>query len=1036
MASLPRVFNIPASAPFLKVLIDALLDGKLVPGFAPREDPVALASATIYLPTRRACRAARDAFLEALGDAAILPRIVPIGDVDEDEIVFSQAATGASASKALELPEALSPLDRRLLLAQLIAVWAQKARTEGNAPLVANTPAAMLELADALARLIDDMTTRRVPWENLDTLVPGELGEYWQMTLEFLHIARVFWPERLRELDKIDAATRRDLLIEAEIARLTSNNAPVIAAGSTGSIPATADLLAAISRLPLGAVVLPGLDTDLDDDAWAALGGSQKDDTESTMPVSAHPQFAMHSLLQRIGILRRDVQALAAPASFGREAYVSQALRPAATTDRWAQWLKQPDAKKLRAQALSAITLIEAPTAEDEALAIAVALRETIETPGKTAALITPDRALARRVLAALERWQVRADDSGGEALADTPAGVFARLAAQVALHGIEPVPLLALLKHPLLRFGKDAGKYRCAIESMELALLRGPRPKCGSANLGIALQSLRTAIENKEKLRGPRARLSADDLDRMDAFIVQIQTALEPLETLDDKPMPFAELAKRHRQCIVALSSDHAETIAAFTEQGGRELSRAFAEIIATPHAETLLVAPSNYAELFQAAISGRIVRKSELPGVRIRVFGPLEARLQQVDRVVLGGLNEGTWPPETRSDAWLSRPMRHALGLDAPERRIGLSAHDFAQALGAPEVFLTRAAKLAGAPTVMSRFLQRLSALAGDEWMIARQRGETYVAWAHSLDKPASPPKPVEQPAPSPPRAYRPQRLSVTEIEHWLRDPYTIYAKHILRLRPLEAVDEPPGYADRGTLIHGAVADFTEAFAAKMPDKAVEELIAIGRKHFLPMEAFPEAKAFWWPRFVRIASWFVDWETRRRGGVEKTVAEIEGGLPILGAQTPFKLTTRADRIELLKDGSFRIVDYKTGSLPTNPQVNSGLAPQLSLEAAILRGGGFKDMPKDASVAELLYVRLRGGRPAGNEQSVKAEDGTINELADRAIASLTELVKKFDSDTQPYKSMVNPMWKARYGDYDHLARVKEWSVQRDEDEF
>src|SRR6476646_1745515 len=154
----PRVFTIPASTPFIPTLIKALLDGRLVPGVVPGRDPLALASATLYLPTRRACRLARDRFLEATRtSAAILPRIVPIGDPDEDEIAFAQAALPAAA--ALDLPPALGGLERRLLLAQLVLKWTARITPDasGDAPLIANTPAAALALADDLARLMDDM---------------------------------------------------------------------------------------------------------------------------------------------------------------------------------------------------------------------------------------------------------------------------------------------------------------------------------------------------------------------------------------------------------------------------------------------------------------------------------------------------------------------------------------------------------------------------------------------------------------------------------------------------------------------------------------------------------------------------------------------------------------------------------------------------------------------------------------------------------------------------------------------------------------
>ena len=426
------VFTIPPSAPFLPTLITALTGGRL--GFRFADDPLALAAATLYLPTRRACRLARDAFLDALDrDAAILPRIVAIGDIDEDEIAFAEAASGTIAADALALPPALGGLERRLLLARLIMTWAAAPEVRGasGGPLVAQTPAAACALADDLARLIDDVTMRGVSWDGLDGLVPEALDPYWQLTLKFLQIARQVWPDVLRERGFIEPAARRDALIKAETARLArKTDAPVIVAGSTGSIPATADLIAAIARLPHGAVVLPGLDTDLDEASWRLIGGDERD---SVPPAPGHPQFALQALLARIGVARDAVEQLAEPR--GRERLVSEALRPAAATDLWRQRAADPSFEAAADAALGTMAMIEAGHAEDEALAIAVALREAVEQK-KTAALVTPDRALARRVGAALARWSIAAEDSAGQALADTPAGVFARLAAEAALDG------------------------------------------------------------------------------------------------------------------------------------------------------------------------------------------------------------------------------------------------------------------------------------------------------------------------------------------------------------------------------------------------------------------------------------------------------------------------------------------------------------------------------------------------------------------------------------------------------------------------
>ncbi len=1008
----PRVFTIPPSAPFLPTLIEALTGGKL--GFAPARDPLALAPVTLYLPTRRACRLARDAFLQVVKeDAAILPRILAIGDIDEDEIAFAEAASGEDAAHALTLPEALGGLERRLLLAQLVGRWASAPGLHGAAgmPLVAQTPAAACALADALSRLIDDMEMRRVSWDRLDELVPDQFDQYWQLTLEFLQIARQTWPAILRERGLIEPARRRDLLIKAEAERLArTTGGPVIAAGSTGSIPATAELIATIARLPHGAVVLPGLDTELDAHAWRTLAQAP-----------SHPQLAMHALLARIGIEREAVENLKRPSA--RERLVWEALRPAASSELWRQTTAGVDFSALAETALRPLTLIEAANAEEEALAIAVALREAVHA-GKSAALVTPDRVLGRRVMAALGRWAIEAEDSGGDALTDTSAGIFARLAAEAALGGLAPVVLLALLKHPLLRLG--VGRRQRAVAALERAVLRGPRPRRGTAGLAKALAAFRRA-KSELHAADPRAKLTDDDLVAAEALSAALAAALAPLESLPSAPQPFAAIARLHRAVLAALSRD-ASAEFAFAGPDGAELADALDELATSEAASSLLVDPRDYVELFGAALADRVVRRPPRPDLRVHIFGRLEARLTEADRVVLGGLNEGTWPPESRSDPWLSRPMRLGLGLDLPERRIGLAGHDFAQLLGAPEVIVTRAAKIAGAPTNPSRFLQRLAAVAGEQrWQRVVTRGQAYLAWARELDRPEKA-KPVAQPAPMPPRAVRPKSLSVTEIEDWLRDPYTIYAKHVLNLRPLDPVDADPGAAERGTFIHAAIGEFTTRFADKLPPNPAAELIALGHKHFVGLEDLPEARAFWWPRFVRIAHWFAGWELERRAGTAAIAAEIKGEIGIPLAEETFTLCGIADRIEHRSDGGYVIVDYKTGAARTEKQVRTGLAPQLTLEAAILRRGGFAAIPAGASVAEIGYVLLKGGDPPGTPKPISFKQGTPDQHADRALERLTALVRRFADGNEPYRSLVHPMWTTHYGVYDHLARVKEWS--------
>lgn len=1045
-----RVFNIPPSAPFLRTLITALVDGRLVDGFEARTRPERLATATLYLPTRRAGRMARDVFLDVLGsDAVLLPRIVALGNIDEDELAFAEAAS-ESGITSLDTSPALEGLSRRLLLAQLIAAWAKRLKPDDplQAPLVVGGPASTLALADDLARLMDDMVTRGVDFKSFDGIVPDALDKYWQLTLDFLKIAKEIWPAHLKETGKIEPAARRDLLIEAEAARLTAHHeGPVIAAGSTGSMPTTAKFLHAIAHLPQGVVVLPGLDTDLDDAAWKLIGGTPDARGNLTSPSSNHPQFALHALLEKLGIERHDVEQLGAAAPLGRELLMSEAMRPSNATSRWYQRLLQPDVSQKISDGMQKLAVIAAANPEMEALAIAVAMREAREQ-NISAALVTPDRALARRVMAALGRWHLVFDDSGGDGLMDTPAGIFARLAAEAATEGLEPATLLSLLKHPLFRLDAAHGAWKRAIETLELALLRGTRPEAGSG--GLTRDFIRFREELAKLKRGeaaalhasePRARLDDDELDQVFQLIAQLQAALSPLESIDPlKPMDFSDVARRHRDVIRSLSRDDSKLEVAFEGPSGSTLLKAFDELLDADEdraaSSGLLLSLRDYPEVFHTAFADRIVRRPEVAEAQLRIYGPLEARLTQCDRVILGGLVEGIWPPSPRIDPWLSRPMRYQLGLDLPERRIGLSAHDFAQLLGADDVILSHAAKVGGAPAVASRFLHRLEAVAGEaRWHAAMAAGEKYIRFAEELDRPEKV-EPIAQPAPKPPRDARPLKLSVTAIEDWLRDPYTIYAKYILRLAPLDPVDMPLSAADRGSAIHSSLGEFTQAHNSTLPDDPARVLRSIGARHFAPLMTRPEARALWWPRYLRIASWFANWEIERRLNVASIDAEVHGEIHIpLDGKRTFVLSARADRIERRTDRTFAILDYKTGQPPTGKQVRMGLSPQLTLETAILRGGGFENIPANSSVSELMYVKLSGNNPSGEPKLLELKRDRNEEAlfpdaaADEALKKLAALILRFEDEATAYTSLNLSMWSNRYGSYDDLARIKEWSA-------
>lgn len=1022
----PRVFTIPSSAPFLSTLARALLDGALIKGFAPRNDPLALASATVYLPTRRASRAFAEAILAALGqDATLLPKIVPLGDADEDALAFADIAGMP------ERPSPISPTARRLLLAQLVLKFARTG-ADKEVPLIASSPAAALQLADELARLFDDLTIADVNFDALDAagFVPTHLDRYWQESLKFLKIAREGWESYLAENSLADPVQWRDLLLTREAERLAQGGGPVIAAGSTGTIPAVANLIATIAKRVDGAVVLPGLDQRLDEPSFGLI---EQDDAD---PSFGHPQFGLKRLIARIGIARDKVVPLGAPAETAREALLSEAFRPAATTERWRERGRDFDAEA--ATALAGVSVIEAADPREEALSLAVALRETMETQGATAALVTPDRALARRVAAELRRWQIEVDDSAGTALAESDAGRLARLAVTVAAEEFAPVPVIALLRHPL------AGFAARATDALEIAALRGPRPAAGADGLERAIADTRELAKARSlHRRDARMKLSDQDWQAAADLAARTAQALDPLLALPrERPLAFAELIAAHRSALENLGVD----FTAREPDDLRALAQAFERLTdATQHAAPLTLA--DYADAFPQLLAGEPpVRPAFDRGARIRILGPLEARLLDADRVMLGGLNEGTWPPETRSDAWLNRPMRKALGLDLPERRVGLAAHDFAQAMSPGRVIVSRARKQDGVETVASRFLQRIAAVAPDDaWTSARDRGTRYLDLARALEL-TEPAKAIERPAPKPPAEARPSRLSVTEIETLIRDPYSIYARHILRLHPLDEIDADPGAAERGTVLHEAFAAFTKAVPGKLPPDALEKLIAAGERAFASIADYPGLRAIWWPRFLRAAEWLVREEVALRESLDRIFAETNGAIEFdVGGRT-FRLTARADRIDRQQDGRVIVMDYKTGKLPGQRETIIGLAPQLPLEAAIVKAGGFVEIRDVAGIAGIYILSVPGGQPPGRliafdpakaiREAKTAADtlgiATCDDLANVARDRTETLIRTFAEAEAPYHSIPRPQWRGRFGAYDHLARIKEWSANEE----
>jgi ATP-dependent helicase/nuclease subunit B len=1009
----------------------ALLDGALVEGFPGDAGPLALARATIYVPTQRAARELGLALVAASGGySLILPRIAPLGafEATRDELLFEEPSAFVP-----ETPEAVSELTRRMILARLTRAWGLAlrgaiARIGENgellfhpeeAPLVAATPAQAFALAGDLGALIDDMTIEGVPWDRLAGLAPDSFDAYWRITLDFLKIAIAQWPAWLSERGLVDRAARSALLVEREIARLAAGamSGPVIIAGSTGTNKATARLIAAIAHAQQGAVVLPDLDVALDEPSWRMIGGDG-------VTIAGHPQAALFRLLGIIQAEREDVQLLGrvSPALQSRARFLSDALRPADSTDLWREKRIVDAAEAI--DALKGIAIIEAADEIEEALALAIVMRAALETPGKTAALIASDPQINRRVKAELARWGVEVADSAGEALGQTVAGALARLVLGAAFDE-RALDLLALFAHPLALLSRPRAAVEAAARALEIGALRGGQPASGLGDIEALFAAARKRAADHHAHPAVR-NLSEADWRAAEDLLRDARDALAPLRDLPPSA-PIVDFVAAHRMAMNAIAAG--EDGDALAEAAGGETLLALMEEWAEAAEQGFACERIDYSSLFDAVAAG--VRAPDVGAAhpRLHILGLLEARLLSFDLTLIAGLDETVWPPQAETDAFLNRPMRAALGLSAPERRIGQTAHDFTAALGAPEAILSRARKRGGAPTVASRFLQRMSAVAAEgAYAEACACGERWLALAREIDRPVVI-APIKRPEPRPPVALRPRKLSVTRIETLRRDPYAIYAERVLKLQALEPLGATLGAREIGTQWHEALSAFSSQFHGDaLPVDAREILVRIAHAQFAPMLADPSFRALAWPRVLRGLDYFLDFDRAQRPIVASILAEQDGSLEIpLQTGGSFTLTARADRIDLLKGGGAILIDYKTGAPPGIVEVQVGFAPQLTLEAAMLSRGAFAKAPGVKAVGA-LYLKL-GGAKGGETRELNFNNLSFADIVEKHYAELILLLEQFAKAEAPYLSRPFPKFAGRFGAYDHLARVKEWSA-------
>lgn len=961
----PRVFGLPPGCDFTEVFLRGLRD-RLV-----ASPPEAIGRVEIFVNSRRTERRLRELFLN--GPAGFLPRIRVITDLASDPM------TGA------DLPPPVSPLRRRLELAQ--AVGALLKAEPDLAPR-----SAVFDLADSLGDLMDEMHGEGVSPSVLEKIDVENHAEHWQKSLKFLTLLSDFF----KDSSEPDAEARQRLVVE-HLARRWENDPPqhpVIVAGSTGSRGATSLFMKAVANLPLGAVVLPGYDFALGDDIRLKLlepeaGGD-------------HPQTGLAKLVRSIGTHPVQVRPWAdvEPACPPRNALVSLALRPAPVTDQWL--IEGPKLENL-SQATERMALVTAPNPRHEALSIALRLRRAVED-GIRATLISPDRQLTRQVTAALSRWNIIPDDSAGHPLPLTPPGVYLRLVSELFAQQLNTEMLLILLKHPLTHSaGGDRNKHLLRTRDLELQMIRGgaPFPDFDAY-----------ADWARERDNDPGAT----------PWVEWMRRILENCQSEDH----------RHLAQHLALHRDLAEALAngpvpegeseLWQKEPGIEAQAIFTELEANADAagEMSVV---EYIALFRSVLNRAEVRDPQTPHPNITIWGTLEARVQGADLVILGGLNDGTWPKLPEPDPWLSRQMREQAGLLLPERRIGLSAHDFQQAIAAKEVMLTRSARDADAPTVASRWLIRLTNLLSglgqdgkDAFEAMERRGQYWLDLASELERPSMALPPQKRPAPRPPVESRPDQLSVTQIKTLIRDPYAIYAQKILHLKKLDPIRTQPDAMIRGNAIHSLFEEFIKGTLGGLSDNAAGELIRQAAEVFEREVPWPASRRLWLARIIRIADRFARAEAGRR---ERGIPEAFEKKAALRMEEPrFTLTAKADRIDRAGDGGLIVYDYKTGAIPTSKQVEH-FDKQLPLQGKMIEEGAFADIDP-GPLSGLEYIGL------GNDLkilSLKLDDDLVNETWE----GLRKLIRAYQQHETGYIARARMETRTSPSDYDHLSRRGEW---------
>ncbi len=958
-----RVFGLPPGVDFPRAVIAGLTERlSALP-------PEALARIELFVNTGRMQRRLRALF--DAGPARLLPRIRLVTELADSALIG-------------DIPPAASPLRRRLELTQLVARLLEK--EPDLAPR-----AALFDLADSLAGLMDEMRGEGVSPGAIQALDLSDQSGHWQRSLQFITLIERFFGDDAAELD---VEARQRLVVEAlsESWETSPPTHPVIVAGSTGSRGATALFMRAVARLPQGAVILPGVDFDMPRAVWDRL--------DTAASCEDHPQYRFARLMRDLGGHPGDIRRWRddPPPCPARNRLFSLALRPAPVTD---QWLSEGKRLTDIPEATRQVSLIEAASSRIEATAIALALRQAVED-GRVAALITPDRNLTRQVSAALDRWGIVPDDSAGRPLPLSAPGRLLRHVAGLFGATLTVEDLLAVLKHPLCGgSGEARGAHLLLTRELELHLRRHgppfPRPADILAWSGKDPSTRADWAEWLTGLIGGLDNIGARSLSEHLAHHVDLTERFAGgVAGTDAGELWQAEAGAEARRWIDELRRE-----------------AAFGGVLST----------FEYASLLHSVLQRGEVREAVVAHPDVMIWGTLEARVQGAELVILAGLNEGVWPEIAPPDPWLNRQLREQAGLLLPERRIGLAAHDFQQAVAASEVILTRSIRDAEAQTVASRWVNRLCnllrGLPGDgaealEDM--RRRGARWLSLAEAVQAPDRPVPPAPRPSPQPPVEVRPDEISITEVQRLIRDPYAVYARRLLRLHPLDPLRRLPNAPLRGILLHEMLERFIdEAPVAEFEtDKA--RLIRIVEEVLERNAPWPAAQRLWRARMLRVVDWFVQSEIERQATDRPVALEAEARMTL--PELRMDLYGKLDRIDRAPDQRWVVYDYKAGKPPGEGE-REHFDKQLMLSALLAEAGAVQNLPA-ASVAAAGYIGFGSG---GVLDVHPLDDGATGVVRARLI----DLLAAYKMRERGYTSRRAPRKREDQGDYDHLARYGEW---------